>query len=161
MLSRMSDAPASAKATFDARRLLTEEERQKMISIIHSLVYWVGVLVPEYEMLDDHRVELRNLVFRLVTKEHLSAEDRAEMDELIASLKQKEHDLEHKLVHDPMTVQAGKALLEEIRGLLKAIGELRYAESEEVADIGTKEVKSRIEDAQRWNRFIEQVRPSK
>ena len=151
----------SGGSGFDARRLLTEEDRQKMMTTIHSMVFWVGVLVPEYEMLDDHMVELRDMVFRLITKEHLSEADRAEIEELIATLKRKEHDLEHKLQHDPMTVQAGKALMEEIRGILKAIDELRYAESEEEADFGAKHVMSKVEDARRWNKFVEQIRPPK
>ncbi|HIH01999.1 TPA: hypothetical protein HA259_08045 [Thermoplasmata archaeon] len=155
----MSTAPGSESPGFDARLLLTDEDRQKMMSIIHSMVFWVGVLVPEYEMLDDHMVELRDVVYRLITKKHLSESDTAEIEELVASLKRKEHDLEHKLQHDPMTVQAGKALMEEIRGILKAIDELRYAESEEDADFSVKHVKSKIEDARRWNKFVEEIRP--
>ena len=157
----MSASQESGGAGFDARRLLTEEDRQKMMTTIHSMVFWVGVLVPEYEMLDDHMVELRDLVFRLITKEHLSDTDRAEIEALIASLKRKEHDLEHKLQHDPMTVQAGRALMEEIRGILKAIDELRYAESEEEANFGAKEVMAKVEDARRWNKFVAQIKPPK
>jgi hypothetical protein len=157
----MDAAGNLGSAGFDARRLLTEEERHRMMSTIHSMVFWVGVLVPEYEMLDEHRVELRDQVFRLVTKEHLTEGDRAEIEALIASLKQKEHDLEHNLEHDPMTVQAGKALMEEIRGLLKAIDELRTAESEDTANVGAREVMSRVEDARRWHRFVEDVTPPK
>ena len=37
--------------TIDARHLLTSEERSKMLSRIHSLVYWVGMLIPEHEVL--------------------------------------------------------------------------------------------------------------
>ena len=147
-------------AALDGRRLLTEEERQKMVSIIHSMFFWVGVLVPDYEVLDDHKIELRETVYRLVTKGHLTDDDKAEIDALIISLKQKEHDLENKLLHDPMTVQAGKALLEEIQGLLKAIDQLRSAESEDAADAGKTEIMSRVEDARRWHRFIQEVKPT-
>jgi hypothetical protein len=83
------------------------------------------------------------------------------MEALITSLKKKEHDLEHILSHDPMTVQAGKALLEETSGLLKAISELRSAESEDDADIGRRDTMSRVEDARRWHRFIEDIAPPK
>jgi len=158
---RMSGVPYDGSTTLDVRRLLTDEDREKLISTIHSMVYWVGVLVPEYEMLNDHKVELRETVYRLVAKENLTDEDRARMDVLIASLKKKEHDLEHKLSHDQMTIQAGKALMEEISGLLKAVEELRSAESEDDADIGKKDAMSRIEDARRWHTFIKDLRPPK
>lgn len=49
------------------RRLVTEEERERMIATLHSLVFWVGVLVPEYELLGDHEIELRETVYRLTT----------------------------------------------------------------------------------------------
>jgi hypothetical protein len=157
----MGEVPGAERPTVDVRRLLTEEEREKLISTIHSMVYWVGVLVPEYEMLENHKVELREIVYRLITKEHLTDEDKARMEALITSLKKKEHDLEHKLTHDPMTVQAGKALMNEISGLLKAIDELRSAESEDDADIGKKDAMSRMEDAQRWHTFIKDIKPPK
>ncbi|HUV61142.1 MAG TPA: DUF5788 family protein [Thermoplasmata archaeon] len=147
--------------TTDMSHLLTDEERQKLISTIHSMVYWVGVLVPEYEMLENHKVELRDIVYRLVTKEHLTDEDKAKMEALITSLKKKEHDLEHTLSHDPMTVQAGKALMAEISGLFKAIDQLRSAESEDDADIGKKDAMSRIDDARRWHTFIKDIKPPK
>jgi hypothetical protein len=157
----MDEIPVTDSATTDVRRLLTEEEREKLISTLHSMVYWVGVLVPEYEMIDDHKVELRETVYRLVTKEHLTDEDKSRMEALITSLKKKEHDLEHILSHDPMTLQAGKALMEETSGLLKAISELRSAESEDDADIGRRDTMSRVEDAQRWHTFIEDIKPPK
>jgi len=161
LLSCMGESQGTDDVPLDGRRLLTEEERQKLISTIHSMVYWVGVLVPEYEMLEDHKVEVREVVYRLVTKEHLTDEDKAKTDSLIISLKQREHDLEHTLSHDPMTVQAGKALMEEISGLLKAIDELRMAESEDEADIGKTEAMSRLDDARRWHRFIKDIKPPK
>lgn len=130
-----------------------------MVSTIHSMVFWVGVLVPEYEILDDQKIELRDIVFKLVTKHPLSEEDKAEIERLVASMKEKEHALEHRLKHDPMTVQAGKALLEEIRGLLKAIDQLRSAETDDAADVGKSEIMSRVEDARRWHKFIQEIRP--
>lgn len=142
-------------------RLLTDEERQRMISTIHSMVFWVGVLVPEFQMVDDQAVELRDIVYRLTTKDHLSPEDVARIDGLVAQLKTREKTLERSLAHDPMTVEAAKALMMEIRGLLKAIDELRFAESEEMARAGKDEVVARVEDARRWHDFMKQVRPQK
>lgn len=145
----------------DGRRLLTSEEREKMIATIHSMVFWVGVLVPEWEIVGDREIELRETVYRLSTKERLTEEDIDRIDQLVDMLRVRERELERKLAHDPMTVDAAKALGEEIRGLLKAIYDLRSAETEDHASVGKDEVMARVEDARRWKAFIEQIKPSK
>jgi len=145
----------------DGRRLLTQEERDKMMATVHSMVFWVGVLIPEWELVGGHEVELRETVYRLTTKEHLTDEDIQRIDSLTQLLGVREKALERKLAHDPMTVDAAKALMEEVRGLLKAIDDLRLAETEDHASVGKDDVMARIEDARRWKDFIEQIRPPK
>lgn len=162
--SEMTGRPHSeepAKETVDARRLLTGEERAKMLSRIHSLVYWVGMLIPEHELLGDSELDLREVVFNLTTKEHLTGEEVAEIRELIDLLKAKERSLEVRLAHDPMTVGTAKELLSEICGLLRAIDELREAESQERAEFRKREVMSRVDDAKRWQKFLEAIQPHK
>lgn len=145
--------------TFDARRLLTEEERAKMLARIHSLVYWVGMLIPEHELLGGREMDLREIVFRLTTKEHLSEDEVAEIRELIDLLKAKERSLERSLAHDPMTTGTAKELLAEICGLLRAIDELRETESPEHGEFRKQDVMRRIEDAKRWQNFLEAIKP--
>ena len=140
------------------RRLVTEEERERMIATLHSLVFWVGVLVPEYELLGDHEIELRETVYRLTTADQLTDEDIDRIERLVGQLKMREREVERELAHGPMTVDAAKALLEEARGLLKAIDELRSAESEDHASVRKAEVMARARDARRWHDFIESVR---
>jgi hypothetical protein len=141
----------------DARSLLTPEERAKMIARIHSLVYWVGMLIPEQEILGESETDLREVVYDLTTKEKLTEEDVKRVDELIALLKQKERTLEVNLSRDRMTVDRAKELLQEICGLLRAIDELRSVETMEKAEFRKKEVMSRIEDAKRWKKFVESI----
>jgi hypothetical protein len=150
-----------SEARIDGRQFLTEEERRKMFATIHSMMFWVGVLIPDWELVGDREIELRDVVYRLSTKEHLTDEDIQRIDALVAQLKTRERELEHKLSHDPMTIDAAKALMAEIRGLLKAIDDLRNAETDEHASVSKDEVLSRLEDARRWKEFIEQVKPSK
>lgn len=145
-------------AGIDARRLLTPDERAKMLARIHSLVYWVGMLIPEHELLGDSEIDLREVVYDLTNKENLSNEEVAKVNELIALLKGKEHDLEKRLAHDPMSMEAAKALLEEICGLLRAIEELRSVESMEKAEFRKQEVMNRVEDAKRWQKFVDAIR---
>ena len=145
----------------DARLLLTGEDRAKMIARIHSLVYWVGMLIPEHEILGDLEIDLRETVYNLTSKEKLTPEDIAQVNELIHHLKAKERELEKKLAHDPMTLNSAKELLEETCGLLRAIDELRSVETPEKAEFRKKEVLSRVEDAKRWQKFVESIMPTK
>src|SRR4030042_899686 len=96
----------------DARRLLTPEERAKMLARIHSLVYWVGMLVPERELLAGSEIDLREVVFKLTNKDILTPEEEAQVHELIRLLREKERSLEKRLARDPMTVETAQSLLE-------------------------------------------------
>ena len=155
----LSAVPSSDKEQLvDARRLLNPEERAKMIARIHSLVYWVGMLIPEREILGDSEVDLRDVVYKLTTKEDLTEEDVAQVNSLIKSLKDKERDLEKQLKMDQLTVQAASELLEEICGLLRAIEELRTVETPAKAEFRKQELMGRVEDARRWQRFLDAVK---
>jgi len=156
-----SEPTEAADEGIDARRLLTPEERAKMIARIHSLVYWVGMLVPEYELLEGSEVDLRQVVYNLTTKESLTAEDKREIEELITTLRKKARSLESRLSKDPLTVDTAKSLLEEICGLLRAVDELRAVETLDKAELRKREVMSRIDDARRWQKFVEAIKPPK
>ncbi|MBU1158892.1 MAG: hypothetical protein KKE24_06110 [Candidatus Thermoplasmatota archaeon] len=145
----------------DGRQMLTESERHKMMSTIHSMVFWVGVLIPEYEIIGDEAIELRDIVYDLTTKKDLTAEDIAKIEKLFGMIKTRERELEHKLAHDPMTMEAAKALMDEIRGLLRAMDDLRFAETDDHAEVGKEEVLARVKDAQRWKDFVDQIKPTK
>jgi hypothetical protein len=153
--------PSAVDATIDARNLLSSEERAKMISRIHSLVYWVGMLIPERELLDGSEIDLREVVYNLTSKEKLTVEDIQEANDLIAQLKEKERELEAQLSHDQMTRDTANGILEEICGLLRAIDELRSAENAERAEFKKEALMSKIEDAKRWQRFVESIKVAK
>lgn len=142
----------------DARQLLSPDERAKMIARIHSLVYWVGMLIPEQEILGESEIDLREVVYDLTNKEKLTSEDVARVRNLIDLLKQRSRSLETRLSKDPMTLDAAKNLLEEICGILRAIDELRSVETIEKAEFKKKEVMSRIEDAKRWKKFVDSIK---
>ncbi|MBN1676941.1 MAG: hypothetical protein JW880_00220 [Candidatus Thermoplasmatota archaeon] len=149
----------SRKGAIDARSLLTDEERAKMLARIHSLVYWVGMLIPEHELLGGSGIDLREVVYNLTTKEHLTDDEVDEIHKLIDLLKAKERSLERTLAHDPMATGTAKELLAEICGLLRAIDELRSTESQEHAEFSAQEVMKRVGDAKRWQRFLEAIKP--
>jgi len=60
-----------------------------------------------------------------------------------------------------MTLNSAKELLEETCGLLRAIDELRSVETPEKAEFQKREVLSRVEDAKRWQKFVESIMPAK
>jgi len=157
-MTESSAPPAVQDEGIDGRKLLSPEERAKMLARIHSLVYWVGMLIPEQELLGDSEVDLREVVYDLTNKEKLTPEDVARVNQLIAMLKRKERSLETSLSRDPMTVETAKELLDEICGLLRAIDELRSVESVEKAEFRKQEVMSRIEDAKRWKKFLDSIK---
>src|SRR5512136_35927 len=109
-------ATKTAKETegIDARLLLTGEDRAKMLARIHSLVYWVGMLIPEHELLGDSESDRREVVYNLTHNEDLTSADHAKANELIRLLKQKERSLESRLSRDKMPLDAANELLEEI-----------------------------------------------
>lgn len=142
----------------DARRLLTEDERNQMLARIHSLVYWVGMLIPEHELLGGSEIDLRETVFNLTSEENLTKDDVDEIHELIRLLTEKEKSLERHLSRDPMTVGTAKDLLAEICGILRAVDELRSVESPERAEFKKAEVMRKVEDAKRWQHFLDSVK---
>jgi hypothetical protein len=142
----------------DARKLLTEDERNLLLSRIHSLVYWVGMLIPEHEVLGGSEVDLREVVYNITSKEHLTAEEVGQVQQLIKAIKDKERILEKRLAHDPMTLDTAKAMVEETCGLLRAIDELRTVETVEKAEFRKADVMSRLEDARRWQKFVESIK---
>ena len=144
----------------EAWKLLTNEDRAKMLARIHSLVYWVGMLIPEHELLGDSEIDLREVVYNLTNKEELTSEDTAKANELIRLLKEKERSLESRLSRDKMPLDAAKELLEEICGLLRAMDELRSIETPEKAEFRKQEVMSRVEDAKRWQKFLDSIKPA-
>ncbi len=132
-----------------------------MIARIHSLVYWVGMLIPEHEVLGGSEVDLREIVYNLTTKEKLTDDDIRRANQLIDKLRAKERELESKLAHDKLTLDGANGMLEEICGLLRAIDELRSVETPQKAEFNKKQLMSKVEDAKRWQKFVESIQPTK
>ncbi len=155
-------AEASAPATgreegIDARQLLSPEDRAKMLARIHSLVYWVGMLIPEHEVLGGAEVDLREIVFDLTTKEKLTSQDTARVNRLIDQIRKRESELEKRLAHDKLTLDAANGMLEEICGLLRAMDELKSVETVEKAEFRKKDLMNKVEAAKRWQKFVESI----
>jgi len=117
------------------------------------------MLIPEHEILGGSELDLREIVYDLTTKEKLTPEDTAKVNRLIDQLRRKESALEKKLEHDKLTIDTAKGMLEEVCGLLRAIDELKSVESVEKAEFRKQELMTRVEEAKRWQKFVESIIP--
>ncbi len=118
-------------------------------------------MIPEHEVLGGTEVDLRESVFDLTTKEKLTPEDTARVNRLIDQIRRKEVELEKKLEHDRLTLDAAKGMLEEICGLLRAMDELKSVESVEKAEFRKQDLMNRVEAAKRWQKFVESITPGR
>jgi len=138
--------------------ILTEEEREHILSRAHSAFSWVGNLIPDRERFDDVEVELRNVIFKLRVKKGITDEDRDLARLLIGKIKKRKGELENRLRHDPMTLNAAKELLDEISGLVKAINDLHDVETAEDLVERKGAIMSVVDDEKRWQKYLKRLK---
>lgn len=138
--------------------LLTDEERQHILSRAHSVFSWVGNLIPDREKFDNTEIELRNVIFKLRTKRGITDEDRELARLLIGKIKDRKGELENRLRHDKMTLATAKKLLDEISGLVKAINDLHDVENSDDLIERKNAIMNRIDDEKRWQRYLKKLK---
>ena len=138
--------------------LLTEEERQHILSRAHSVFSWVGNLIPDREKFDDTEIDLRNVIFKLRTKKGITDDDRDLARLLIVKIKKRKGELENKLKRDPMTLTTAKQLLDEISGLVKAINDLHDVETSKDLIERKGVIMSLVDDEKRWQKYLKKLK---
>lgn len=136
---------------------LTSEDRARIVSRIHSLLYWVGEMIPQEIELEHRRVPLRDVVFRYIMSDSPSEEERRDAEALAQLLDQLVKDMEEEIKHGNVTRAEACELMNEARSYLRAADELRSATGEE-ADVKRHALMKQVDDARRWKRFVEKVR---
>ncbi|MBC7108124.1 MAG: hypothetical protein H5T41_04980 [Methanomassiliicoccales archaeon] len=136
---------------------LTPEERARVLSRLHSLLYWVGVLIPEEELIDDQRIPLRDVVYDFTSKEEPTDDEVRGALALAHLLEEKAKVLEEKLQTEELTRLKARKLYEEIAGLLRAVADLRHSKSQDF-EIKAKALMSKVDDERRWLEFIEKIK---
>jgi len=124
---------------------LTEEDRRKILSRIHSLLFWLGKFIPEEELLEGEKVPLRDVIFRYIMKENPSPEE-------VQGARQ----LEKQLQGGILTKGEAHAILDEICGLLRAVDDIRKSRGAN-APIKVKAMMNRVQDERRWLSFVKNV----
>ena len=146
------------KSVSPDQNLLTDEERQHILSRAHSVFSWVGNLIPDREKFDNTEIELRNVIFKLRTKKGITDDDRELARLLIGKIKERKSELENKLKNDRITLATAKKLLDEISGLVKAINDLHDVETSDDLFERKVAIMSKVDDEKRWQRYLKRLK---
>ncbi len=136
---------------------LSREDRDKIVSRIHSLLFWVGEVIPQDIVVGDRKVNLRDIVFDYIVRDSHTEEERREAETLARLLDDKIKEMEREIKHGDVTRAKACGLMNEARSLLRAVDELRST-SEKDDQIKYRELMGKVEDAKRWQEFLKEVR---
>jgi len=136
---------------------LTPEERAKILSRFHSLLFWVGENVPDSEELDGRKVPLRDVVFRFITEPQPDEDTVRRAHDLARSLESKARSLERDLRLKEMERETAYKVMHEALGLLRAVDELRDIKLED-REVKARELMTKVSDERRWLDFLQKVR---
>jgi len=103
----------------------SDEERRYLKNQLRSMFAFVGCVVPKSVTADSVEMPLREIVWRLLTKENLTGQDIALANELVPILEMKMNDNERMIGEYNLTDSQAEKLYFEACGLLKAIVTLR------------------------------------
>jgi hypothetical protein len=135
---------------------LTAEDRARIVARIHSLLFWVGEAIPQEIRLEDRTVPLRDVVYRYIVNPEPSPEERKNAEVLAEMLDREAGKLEAEIHRNDLSRKEACELMDEARSLLRAVEELRNATGDDVS-IKRHDLMKRVEDAQRWRRFVDRV----
>jgi len=140
-----------------AKDCLTAEERKKVLSRFHSLLFWVGENVPDTEDLDGLKVPLKDVVFRFITEQQPDEDTVRSAHELARTLESKARSLENDLRLEPMERETAYQVMHEARGLLRAVDELRDIKLVD-RNVKARELMTKVSDEKRWLSFLKKIR---
>jgi hypothetical protein len=135
---------------------LTRDDRARIISRIHSLLFWVGEMVPQEIEEGGRSIHLRDVVFRYLTNEHPTEEDRRDAAALAELLDRHVLEIESEIKGGDISRAQACSLMDEARSYLRAVDELLSVQAEET-EVKRQELMARVEDARRWKHFVERV----
>lgn len=139
--------------------IISEEERQRLITELHRFLVWVGEPLPDSIELNDETVKVREMIWQCIHKKEFSDEEKVHFAQLISQLENKEKQYEDTLQQNSnLTRKDAKKLYHEIASIIRAIIDIRECEAGKVilkeSNEGTRQ---KIEDAKRWMSFLKNV----
>jgi hypothetical protein len=136
---------------------LSEADRKAIISRIHSLLFWVGKFVPQHEIVEGEDIDLRDVIFRFVSKEDPSPEEVQGAKDLADRLEKKARELENDIREHDVTRADAYRMMDEICGLLRAVDELRNTHGD-VAKYAKTALMFKVNDEKRWLHFVDELK---
>jgi hypothetical protein len=138
--------------------ILTQEERKRIIKRLHSALSWVGSRIPKDGQICGEYLNLREAVIDLISKEKLTNEDIQCAKFLAENLSEREADLETEIIQGEITEEEAMKLLDEARGLLRAIRELEDLEDRGQRLQAKDVLLAKVDDEKRWKYFIDKLK---
>ncbi len=139
---------------------LTQQERDELIYKLNRLFAFVGAEIPEEVDLDNERVPLRQVMWRLINhKQKLTPEEFTAVETLYGAVERKIRELESRIKTEAMDDNEALTLFEEAQGLIRAAVELRDIEAGKQLDTyGELASAKKIEAQKRWLEYLKKVR---
>jgi hypothetical protein len=145
---------------FDFDELISQEDRNHLLNGLHRYLVWVGEVIPEKITIDDHEIQLRDLIWKLINEKRLIPNEKKGIRGLIHSLEQKEKLDEEQIENAKLTRAQAEQIHDEAAGLLRAIMDLQDLEEGKIKKVDFDEVstRDRVQDARRWVNFVKQMK---
>jgi beta-phosphoglucomutase-like phosphatase (HAD superfamily) len=142
----------------DMDGVLTKDERKRIIKRLHSILAWVGSQIPQDQVICGETLSIRDAVIQLTSKEDFTKEDIECAKFLAQSLSDRELDLEKEIIHGDISEKEALNLLEEARGLLRAINELENLEDRNKKLAARDTLLAAVDDEMRWKHYIDKLK---
>jgi hypothetical protein len=136
---------------------LTESDRRKLLSKIHSALFWVGRQIPEEEDVEGEMVDLRDIVFRYIANENPSLQEMDGAYSLARRLQYKVDDMEGQIKHADLTIGEAEEILDHTLGLMRAIEELKKRGGPG-SDVKLQALLCKVDDQRRWLDFVRSLK---
>jgi beta-phosphoglucomutase-like phosphatase (HAD superfamily) len=142
----------------DMDGVLTEDERRRIIKRLHSLFSWVGSSIPEHEVISGKPLDLRKVVSDLIKNPELTPEDIEKAWRLARGIAKRERYLERVIISGNITEERALELLDEARGLLRAMDELENIRERNKIKECIASLMCKVDDEKRWMKFLDRVK---
>jgi hypothetical protein len=135
----------------------TDDERRYLERQLRSMFAFVGCEIPETVNAGGTRIPLRDVVWRLLTREALSEQEAALVRELVPVLDRKVRDDKMMIEQYDLTDEEAEKLYFEACGMLKALLTVQELDRNRKSSIGESDRDEKVKDARRLLELIKKI----
>jgi len=136
----------------------TEEERKYLERQLRSMFAFIGCAVPERIVYQGAEIPVRDTVWKLLTKDELTQQERVIAEELVSIMDRKVKENQAIIEKYALSDEEAEKLYFEACGMLKAIVSLRSLEKDRTAGIEELTKEEKIKDAKRLLELLEKIK---